>query len=409
MTVPRFVLLLSGLCLLLVTTAHAEVEDLLDDLDASLNAHTADGNFAVRFSGRLDTEAYLLQQPAPGNLYTNHDFLFNPRLSLYLDAQLGPQLYLFVESRFDRGYDPTDADLTARLDQYALRWTPWEQGWFNVQVGKFGTVVGNWASRYDSWTNPFVTDPLVYANVTHIYDSEVPPDRFDFSGPLDEEKYDYNPVIWGANDASGVSIFGSLGKFDYAAEMKNSGLSSRPEAWDVTQVGFSHPTYSARLGFRPDEAWNLGISGSVGPYFLDAVAPDLPKGKGIDDYRQITFGQDASYEWHHWQLWAEVFESRFQVPLVGNADTLSYYVEAKYKFTPQLFGALRWNQQLFSGVPNEDGGKSPWGADIWSIDAAVTYRFTPHIQMKLQYSFIRQQLAGQPEENLLAAQFTVRF
>jgi hypothetical protein len=41
---------------------------------------------------------------------------------------------------------------------------------------------------------------------------------------------------------------------------------------------------------------------------------------------------------HHLQLWAEFYEARFEVR-IGNADTFSYYLEAKYKITSQLFGA----------------------------------------------------------------------
>jgi hypothetical protein len=84
-------------------------------------------------------------------------------------------------------------------------------------------------------------------------------------------------------------------------------------------------------------------------------------------------------------------------------------LEAKYKFTPQLFGALRWNEQLFGDVPDGAGGHISWGQDLGRIDAALGYRFTPHTQLKLQYSF-QQETTGQKDDNhLVAAQFTIRF
>ena len=107
--------------------------------------------------------------------------------------------------------------------------------------------------------------------------------------------------------------------------------------------------------------------------------------------------------------WAECFESRFDEPRVGNADTLAYYVEAKYQFAPQLFGALRWNQQLFSTIPIGDGQADPWGNDIWRIDAAVTYRLTERLQFKLQYSLTDQNLPGANQEHLVAGQITLRY
>ena len=133
----------------------------------------------------------------------------------------------------------------------------------------------------------------------------------------------------------------------------------------------------------------------------------LPPGKGIGDYRQILLGQDVSFAWHRFQLWAEVFETRFEVPNVGDADVLSYYIEAKYKITPQLFAALRWNQQFFGTVPDEDGDLK-WGNDVSRIDAVFGYRFTNYLQVKVQYSFTHDD-AEELGEHLVAGQFTVKF
>src|SRR5262249_58275272 len=102
------------------------------------------------------------------------DNLFNPRLTLFLDMQIGSQIYFFAQSRLDRGFDPTDFGANIRLDEYAVRITPWQDGRFSVQVGKFATVVGNWVPRHLSWENPFINAPVVYENVTAIRDKYAP-------------------------------------------------------------------------------------------------------------------------------------------------------------------------------------------------------------------------------------------
>ncbi len=191
--------------------------------------------------------------------------------------------------------------------------------------------------------------------------------------------------------------------------MKNASLSSRPESWNVTENGFENPTFSTRVGFRPNEAWNFGLSASEGPYFRREAEPTLPPGRDIDDYREFVLGQDASFAWRHLQVWAEFYEARFQVPRVGNADTFAYYVEAKYKFTPQLFGALRWNQQLFGTISDGYSHSVRWSEDLGRIDIAVAYRFTPHAQLKLQYDYQHETTGPGDDNHLLAAQFTVRF
>jgi hypothetical protein len=392
-------------------TVHAfEIDDFFDRLDNALTITAFDGNLRARLSGTIDTEFYNFQQPAPGLIDSDIDNLFNARLTLFLDAQFGSQIYFFAQSRLDRGFDPSDHGAQVRLDEYALRFTPWDDGRFNLQVGKFATVVGNWVPRHLSWENPFINAPLVYENITAISDKAAPASPLDFIRSFEANaKYEFNPVIWGPSYATGISLSGRLGKFDYAAEMKNSSLSSRPESWNVTSIGFDQPTFNARLGFRPNQAWNFGISASDGAYFRPEAERTLPRERDIDDYREFVLGQDVSFAWHHLQLWAEFYEARFEVPRVGDADTFAYYLEAKYKFTPQLFGALRWNQQLFDNVPDGTGGQLHWGQDLGRIDVAAGYRFTSHTQLKLQYSFQHETSGPRDDNHLIAAQLTVRF
>ena len=399
-----------SLCVFACTACAFDIDDVFDQLDNALTVSLLQDNLRVRLSGTLDLEFYNFEQPAPGLIDSKTDNLFNPRLTLFLDAQLGSQIYLFAQSRVDRGFDPTDHGADIRLDEYAVRITPWQDGRFSLQVGKFATVVGNWVPRHLSWDNPFINAPLVYENVTAIQDKYAPYSPLDFIyRPYYYAKYSFNPVIWGPSYASGISVAGKLGRFDYAVEMKNTSLSSRPESWNVTENGFENPTFSGRFGFRPNEAWNFGVSASEGSYFRREAEPTLPSGRDIDDYREFVLGQDVSFAWHHLQVWAEFYEARFEVPRVGNAGTFAYYIEAKYKFTPQFFGALRWNQQLFGTINDGYGHDVHWGENLGRIDVAVTYRFTPHAQLKLQYDFQHETTGPGDNNHLFAAQFTVRF
>src|SRR6266567_2175095 len=330
-------LLALSLCLL-AGSAHAfEIDDFFDRLDSTLTVAASDNNLRARLSGTIDLEAYHFEQPAPGLIDSKIDNLFNPRLTLFLDAQIGSHIYFFTQSRLDRGFDPSDHGAQVRLDEYALRVTPWDDGRSTLQVGKFATVVGNFVPRHFSWEIPFINAPLVYENITAISDKAAPASPRDFVRGFEANaKYEFNPVIWGPSYATGVSVSGRLGRFDYAAEMKNSALSSRPESWNATETDFDHPSFNARFGFRPNQMWNFGVSVSDGAYFRSEAEPTLPRGRDIGDFRELVLGQDASFAWHHLQVWAEFYEARFEVPRVGDADTFAYYFEAKYKFTPQF-------------------------------------------------------------------------
>ena len=398
------------------------IDDFLDRLGETLTITAFDDRVRAQLRGTLDFEIYHLDGPAPSLIFNKDDFLLNPRLSLFLDAQLGTHVYVFAQARVDRGFDPNEGDAEARADEYAVRITPWQDGRFNLQVGKFATVVGNWVPRHHSWDNPFVTAPLPYEHLTPIWASMAPRSiatvlgwahvrtrRGDFSGDELSDKGMRQPVIWGPSYASGTAVFGRIDNFDYAAELKNTSLSSRPEYWDGTKTQWQHPTFSGRLGFRPNEMWTFGVSASTGPYLEPEAEPTLAAGHSIDDYRQIVIGQDIAFAWHHLQVWAEFFETRFEIPEVADFDTFAYYLEAKYKFTPQLFGALRWNQQVFSTVRDSQGDRSTWGRDVWRIDSAAGYRFTAHTQLKLQYSLQHEDSGPREYGHTVAAQFTVRF
>src|SRR3954468_11497126 len=203
----------------------ASAQDFLDRVDEALTFTGFNNNVRTRVSGTLDLEGCAFSGPAPGLILTTSDALFNPRLSLFVDAQLGPAVYLFTQTRVDRGFDPSDHGAQIRLDEYAVRITPWEDGRFNLQAGQFSTVVGTWVGRHLSWDNPFVNAPLPYENVTAIEDKSAPNYLLlDIGTPND--KYEYNPVIWGPSYATGISAAGRIGKFDYAAEVKNASLSS---------------------------------------------------------------------------------------------------------------------------------------------------------------------------------------
>ncbi|MDQ6765054.1 MAG: hypothetical protein M3Z22_02995 [Verrucomicrobiota bacterium] len=388
---------------------HLQAEDFLEQLDQRLTFSSADAQVRARISGTFDQEFYAFDLPAPGLIDSRSETLFNPRLTLFVDAQIGPAIYFFSQIRADRHFDPTDKGAQVRLDEYAVRITPWEDGRLSLQFGKFATVIGRWVQRHLSWDNPFLNAPLIYENITAVEDRAAPAFTADFDPDLRDAKYEYNPVIWGPSYTSGASVAGRLGRFDYAAEVKNASLASRPESWDATRVGFSYPNVSGRVAFRPNEMWNFGLSGSAGSYFQREAAANLPRGRSLDDYREILIAQDASFEWHHLQVWSEFHEARFQVPRVGDADVFGYFLEAKYKFTPQFFGAVRWNQQLYGDVPDGSGGESPWGHDAWRIDTAAAYRFTPHLQLKIQYDLEHADNARGGFGHFFGTQFTVRF
>ncbi|MFT3782716.1 MAG: hypothetical protein QM790_11935 [Nibricoccus sp.] len=407
-----------SVALALVASAGASIDDALDHVSDSLRFSTHDSSIALKTSGTLDLEAYRIPELSNDLIYTEGRSLFAPRMAVFLDAQIGPRIYFFSQARIDRGFDPSDDPLEARLDEYALRLTVAKSPYTTIQVGKFGTVFGNWMVRHGSWENPFITAPLAYGRLTGLWDNTPPFNtttllRWSHVIPSPtsqaDDKYFSVPVIWGPSYASGASLSTELGPINFAAEIKNTSLSSRPETWSVTHTGFQNPTFTGRLGYHPNPTWHFGLSWSSGT-FLDAAAhPPLRAGARLSDYKETVFGGDIAFAWRHWQVWAEAISTKFAIPGVADPHVFSWYVESKYKFTARIFGALRVGQQTYSKIPDATGGAIRWDRDVTAIDFAPTFRLAAHLQAKLQYSLQREE--GDPKHwsHLTAAQMTLRF
>ncbi len=390
-----------------------------DDLEQALSFSSPGGNLRGRVSGTLDLEGHVFADP-PGLIESDGHALFSPRLTTFLDAQLGPAVYGFAQARIDRGFDPGERSLEARLDEFALRFTPSRDAGVSLQLGRFATVVGNWTNRHGSWGNPFISAPLPYENPTGIWDNEPPATSTillqwshvlpGLPAPVTRvEKRLRVPVLWGPGYTLGAAVLGAWRDVRYALEIKQAGLSSRPETWrEANSEAWAHPAVSGRLAYVPNPAWNFGLSAAAGSYLRPEAAATLPAGRSRGDYRQLVLAQDVAFAWRHLQIWAEIFAARFEIPGIGNADTMAWYLEASQRFSPQFQAALRWSQQVFGTIP-EAGRAVAWGHEVWRLEVAPAYRFTPQVQLKLQASLQRGDTGNRRFGHGAAGQLTVRF
>jgi hypothetical protein len=218
--------------LFLFLLSSLQAQGVLESLDDALTLSSADGEWRADVSGLLDLEAYLPEEQALGLVETNDEVFFNPRLTLLLDLQMTSHWRAHVQMRTDRGFDPGFAvDGETRLDEYFVEWKPLESNVLNVRAGKFATAFGAWTPRRLSWDNPFVTAPAAYSDMLPITDNMAAP-LAGFSGrrSMAENRQTWVPILWGPSYASGVSIFGRTEHLDYALEVKNAAISSRPDA-----------------------------------------------------------------------------------------------------------------------------------------------------------------------------------
>ena len=55
----------------------------------------------------------------------------------------------------------------------------------------------------------------------------------------------------------------------------------------LTRNDFDHPTVTGRIGFRPNESWDFGFSGSDGSYLQPEAQSMLPRPTGRPPAPQI--------------------------------------------------------------------------------------------------------------------------
>jgi len=292
------------------------------------------------------------------------------------------------------------------VDEAFLRWRPFGDVKLNVQVGKFGTCFGNWVPRHGFWDDPFMTAPLPYDGLTAASDrSARNPSRATIA-TRETGKRRWLPIIWGPSYATGASVYGSSAHWDYAVEIKNASLSSRPTSWNPWDEGFSYPTVTGRIGYRPDAAWAFGLSASQGTYLTDEAESTLVAGESRGDFGYTVLGADFRWSHHHLQIQGEVIASRAQTTLAGDLDALSYYIEGRWKVSTALFFAARWAQgwnEDFTTIGSPD--IRAYDREIWRATAAAGMRLTKNILMKAEYSYN----GGDANENTFALGFGVRF
>lgn len=395
-----------------------ELGDGLDQLGERLFFSTEDGQYNAQIGGTFDLEYYWQSEDSPaafGWVFPKggRKTLLAPRLMLTLDANLTEHVYAFVKFRWDTGIHPGLASAAPaiyggtneRFDEFFLRFKVLDER-LNIQVGQFAPQMGNFLGRHDSWDNPFVTYPMVYENVTSVSDITVASGPLNFANrrTFPDNRLNWIPLVWAPYYAQGLSIHGKLSDWGYAISYMNTSPGTRGFSWNND---FNAPTYIGRLTYTPSASWTFGTSASRGIYFRES-AVGFPAGTDREDYHQSLYGLDLRYEWKKWQFFAELFWNEYEVPNAGDARTLAYYVEARYKFNVRWFAAARWGQ-VFHGKISTNVGKLDWDEDYHRAEIGLGYRINQHFQLKTQYSHTSQDENFQSVEHLLAFQATMRF
>ena len=370
------------------------------------------------FGGNLET-VFWSTGDSPAGLIRESGNNFAPRLTLSFDIQPNEYWYAHATVQADRGFDPLeDPDGVVRIDEAFIRYRPFGDPRLNIQLGKSATVFGSWVNEHDYFDDPFLTAPLPYSQIIGI--SPVNPNalspeaishRAQGLAPnvVEAPKRLWSSAIWGQSYTTGLTIFGHAGNFDYGLEVKNQGLPSQPSTWNPDRDEYENPTYTGRLGYRPNAAWALGLSASRGPYLETSAERLLPRGVDRGDLPYSYLGFDARWSHRNWIVSGEVLGGQYETLEAGDLRTLSYTIQARRKLIPGVWIAGRFGQTWNNEAIGPNGEDIEWSPNLWRIGTAVGWRVTSELLLKAEYNYTSFNTSGLNGQNLFGLGANYRF
>lgn len=402
-----------------VTPRSAEAQEGPPTLDEMGVGYVSEsGFFQLAFSGRTDLEAYF-PGDAPSWIIPTAETFVAPRARLFVDAFFGSRFLATVELRGDRGEEPTNGDLEARIDQAFLQYRVLDGGpALSVRLGKFASPFGGYALRHHTDGDPFVRPPLMYDHRTlmpvNVGIAE-PAEMMDRKMNARDHRRDGAPVVWGVPYQWGAMAFATAGSFDLGVAAMNSAPSSSPKAWELRSGDWLGKALVVNAGWQATPSLRLDGYWSRGPFpdpGADLCAFDCPREGGPvpEGWDQILMGGEITYFRGPLTLRGEVFMDRWEVAEIEDEpEDLSWYAEGQLDLFPGAYVALRWSRIDFrpldaaAGLPSDEDARQ-WDFDASRIQAAAGYRLYRNLGVKAELTLNDSDAPNDPDNNLISLQ-----
>lgn len=382
-------------------------------LAAGLLLHAPARATEFQVSGLLDVVAAERGTAYDTNLLTRGDSQFDAYgLRFFVNAQVSDRLQVYSQFVLRDATSPY-------VDGAYLQFTPSPTRDLHVIAGKVPWPIGTFAPRTYSNHNPLIGAPLMYQYHTTLLWYEAVPSAdvllaASGSGQYGVDYFGYAegfgvPIVDDSYWDVGVTLNGSARPLEYAL-----GVSAGTPGWGSTsQDENTGKSVLGRLGLAPLPGLRFGVSGSYGPYLVEALNPGLPAGHRANDYHQQLAMADLEILAGHLELRGEAAHSVWETPFVGDLSVQSAYGEIKYLLPVGAYLAGRYDVQRFSKIRDSGGVEHPWDADVTRYEAGAGYRFNRAVIAKLVYQHTdvdRQRVVWRAfNPAMVAAQISVAF
>jgi len=264
---------------------------------------------------------------------------------------------------------------------------PWQDKAFEIEAGRVPPTFGAFAQRTYANDNILIGYPLSYQYLTSIRPDAVPANA--------DELLAMRGRGWLAHYSLGNTTPDRGTPIDSAFRW-DTGVAVRSKtSWaevtaSVTTGTLGNPLVaddnagkqlSGRVAFHPVPGLIVGASGARGPF----LTRDAARSAGMtstNDSVQSALGADVEYSRDYYLLRVEAIRSDWTLPTINVPLTsLGITAEGRYRFTPRLYAAARYDHMGFSTIAGTTRVTS-WDAPVTRAEAGGGYLVTRNLQLK---------------------------
>ena len=273
-----------------------------------------------------------------------------------------------------------------------VRLRPWPAHAFDVQVGRIPPSFGAYGRRAYQSDNGFIGYPLAYQYLTSLRPDAIPATVADLlvmrgrgwqsSFPVgSQEPGPGVPLVSAFRWDTGVQAHWEGHNVDVTGRV-TAGTLAAPRARDDNDG----KQLSGRVAVRPAVGLVLGASAARGAFLANDVLALLPDPEM--PHAQTAFAADGEYSRDHWLVRGELIWSRWNMPLLTpqtneDLDALAGWIEGRYRITPRIVAAARFDRLAFSDVQAGAGVVRTWEAGVRRYEADAGYYLQRNLLLRV--------------------------
>jgi hypothetical protein len=318
----------------------------------------------------------------------NHDALRTVRVRLLGEWRVSSQLAFLGELRSENN------DSLAAAALY-MRWKPWTDHGFDVQVGRIPPVIGAFARHAYGRDNLVIGTPLAYQYLTSLRPDALPATYDDVlrmrargwrpSYPIGSQAIEPGISLASAfRWDTGVETHWQGGWLDLSAA-----LTRGSPAVPVVRETNSGLQWSGRVALTSVPGLTVGFSAARGDW-IDDNALNLLLPAQRTSSSQTLLGTDFEFGRSALLMRGEWLSTVFNLPIAAatpvatSLGASSGFVEGRYRWTPRWQTSARAERLGFTSLPStlDPNLRLPWDAPVTRIEGVVGYRALRNLEVR---------------------------